>query len=64
MDLWTSDDNLPSTSVTAVTQNGLARFDGVHFTIFDPANTPAFKHARVDGLFTDAKLDGIVVQTA
>jgi signal transduction histidine kinase/ligand-binding sensor domain-containing protein len=64
MDLWTSDDNLPGTSVTSVTQtpdgylwigtfNGLARFDGVRFTNFDPANTRALKHARVTGLFTD-----------
>lgn len=64
MDLWTSDDDLPDTSVTAITQtadgylwigtfNGLARFDGVRFVTFDPANTPALKHARVTGLFTD-----------
>jgi len=66
MDLWTSDDELPDTTVTAVTQtpdgylwigtyNGLARFDGVRFTNFDPANTPALKHARVNRLFTDAR---------
>ena len=66
MDLWTSDDDLPDNSVTAITQtpdgylwigtyNGLARFDGVRFTNFDPANTPALKHARVNRLFTDAQ---------
>lgn len=64
VDVWTSDDDLPDTSVTAITQtpdgylwigthNGLARFDGVRFTTFDPANTPALKHARVNHLFTD-----------
>jgi signal transduction histidine kinase/ligand-binding sensor domain-containing protein len=66
MDLWTSDDDLPDTSVTTVTQtsdgylwigtyNGLARFDGVRFTNFDPANTPALQHARVNHLFTDSR---------
>lgn len=65
IDLWTSDDDLPDSSVTALAQtqdgylwvgtyNGLARFDGVRFVTFDPANTPALKHARVTGLFTDA----------
>lgn len=66
MNCWTSDDGLPDSSVSAVTQtadgylwigtyNGLARFDGVHFTVFDPSNTPQLKNARVVGLFTDAK---------
>ncbi len=64
MNLWTSDENLPDTSVTSVAQtpdgylwigtyNGLARFDGVRFTHLDPLNTPALKHARVHRLFTD-----------
>jgi len=65
MDVWTSDDDLPDSSVTAITQtrdgylwigtyNRLARFDGVRFVYFDPLNTPALKHARVHalGLFT------------
>jgi ligand-binding sensor domain-containing protein/signal transduction histidine kinase len=64
MDFWTSDENLPNASVTAITQtpdgylwigtyNGLARFDGVRFVNFDPLNTPALKHARIhaQGLF-------------
>ena len=66
VDLWTSDNNLPDSSVTAITQtgdgylwigtqNGLARFDGVRFVNFDPVNTPELKHARVQGLFTDAQ---------
>jgi len=65
MDVWTNDNDLPDSSVTAITQtpdgylwigtfNGLARFDGVRFVTFDPANTPALKHARVFSLFTDA----------
>ena len=66
MDVWTSDDDLPDSSVTAVAQtpdgylwvgtlNGLARFDGVRFVHFDPLNTPALKHARVFGLFVDSQ---------
>jgi len=66
IDLWSSDNGLPDSSVTAITQtpdgylwvgtyNGLARFDGVQFVTFDPFNTPALKHARVDGLFVDAQ---------
>ena len=66
MDLWTSDDDLPDSSVAAIAQtpdgylwigthNGLVRFDGVRFATFDPANTPALKHARVVRLYTDAQ---------
>jgi ligand-binding sensor domain-containing protein len=51
-DVWTSDSGLPQNSVTAIvqthdgylwlgTQEGLVRFDGVRFTIFDGRNTPA-----------------------
>src|ERR1017187_304527 len=65
IDLWTSDNDLPDSSVTAITQthdgylwigtyNGLVRFDGVRFVTFDPLNTPALKHARIVDLFTDA----------
>ena len=63
-DVWNADDGLPDSSVTAIAQtpdgylwvgtyNGLARFDGLHFTIFDPANTPALAHARVRKLSVD-----------
>src|SRR5262245_33404853 len=66
IDVWTSNDDLPDTSVTAIAQtpdgylwvgtgDGLARFDGVRFVNFDPVNTPALKHARVTGLFLDAR---------
>lgn len=64
IDLWTSDNGLPDSSVTSIAQtpdgylwigtyNGLTRFDGVQFVNFDPFNTPALKHARIDGLFVD-----------
>jgi ligand-binding sensor domain-containing protein/signal transduction histidine kinase len=66
IDLWTSDNGLPDSSVTAIAQtpdgylwvgtyNGLTKFDGVQFSVFDPFNTPELKHARVDGLFMDAQ---------
>ena len=63
-DVWTADEGLPNSSVTAIAQtpdgylwvgtyNGLARFDGIQFVTFDPANTPALAHARVRKLFVD-----------
>src|SRR5690242_20130011 len=63
-DVWTADDGLPDSSVTAIAQtpdgylwvgtyNGLVRFDGLRFAVFDPANTPALSHARVRKLSVD-----------
>ena len=63
-DVWTADDGLPDSSVTDIDQtpdgylwvgtyNGLARFDGMRFVTFDPANTPALAHARVRTLSVD-----------
>jgi signal transduction histidine kinase/ligand-binding sensor domain-containing protein len=63
-DVWTTDDGLPDSSVTAIAQtpdgylwvgtyNGLVRFDGLRFVTFDPANTPALAHARVRKLSVD-----------
>ncbi|MBL8206065.1 MAG: hypothetical protein JNM09_17645 [Blastocatellia bacterium] len=60
-----TEDGLPQNSVLAIAQtrdgylwiatyNGLARFDGVRFTIFDKNNTPAFKTSRFHEIFTDA----------
>jgi signal transduction histidine kinase/ligand-binding sensor domain-containing protein len=65
-DVWTADDGLPDSSVTDIVQtpdgylwigtyNGLARFDGMRFVTFDPANTPALAHARVRKLSVDAQ---------
>lgn len=50
-DNWTTNNGLPQNSVLAITQtrdgylwlttyNGLVRFDGVHFTVFDRNNSP------------------------
>jgi len=66
VDVWDTENNLPSSSVTAIAQtpdgylwvgtySGLARFDGVRFVIFDPVNTPALGHARIQDLFVDAR---------
>jgi signal transduction histidine kinase/ligand-binding sensor domain-containing protein len=63
-DVWTLERGLPDSSVTSIAQtpdgylwvgtyNGLARFDGLHFTTFDPGNTPELMHARVRKLFVD-----------
>ncbi|MBD3222447.1 hypothetical protein GF314_14525, partial [bacterium] len=61
IDRWTSVDGLPQNSIQAIaqtpdhylwfgTQEGLARFDGVRFTVFSSANTPAFAHNDVQSL--------------
>src|SRR5262245_19207328 len=62
---WQTEHGLPQNYVTSITQtpdgylwigsyNGLARFDGVRFVTFEPSNTPALRHPRVERLFTDA----------
>lgn len=64
VDVWTSEKGLPDSSVSAIAQtpegylwigtyNGLARFDGVRFVTFDPANTPALARAGVRKLSVD-----------
>lgn len=61
---WETEDGLPENSVTAITQtsdgyiwvgtfSGLARFDGMTFTVFDPANTPELPSAGVVNLHCD-----------
>ena len=64
--VWTTDDGLPNSSVTAVLQShdgylwlgtcsGLARFDGVRFTVFDSSSTPELQSPNVTALFEDAE---------
>lgn len=66
---WQVEQGLPQNKVTAVVQtqdgylwlgtySGLARFDGVHFTIFDDNTTPELHSSRVTSLFeaTDGTL--------
>jgi ligand-binding sensor domain-containing protein/signal transduction histidine kinase len=59
---WQTDEGLPQNTVTGVfqgsdgyiwigTYNGMARFDGIHFTVFDSANTPGLKNSRITSLY-------------
>jgi ligand-binding sensor domain-containing protein/signal transduction histidine kinase len=61
--VWATEQGLPSNSVVAIaqttegylwigTEEGLARFDGVRFTIFDKKNTPALQSNHVSALST------------
>ena len=65
IDSWQTDAGLPHNSVTAVlqtwegylwvgTSNGLARFDGLRFTIFRSADTPGLRSNRILCLYEDA----------
>jgi len=66
---WQVEQGLPQSKVTAVVQthggylwlgtyNGLARFDGVRFTVFNEKNTPELHNRRITSLFeaTDGTL--------
>jgi signal transduction histidine kinase/sugar lactone lactonase YvrE len=66
LDTWLTRDGLPQNSVKAIVQTrdgylwlgtwgGLARFDGVHFTIFNRANTPGLRDSRITALAEDAE---------
>jgi signal transduction histidine kinase/ligand-binding sensor domain-containing protein len=63
-DVWTTEQGLPQNSVLAIAQtadgylwlatyNGLVRFDGVRFTVFNKHNTPAFSTSRLSELYED-----------
>jgi signal transduction histidine kinase/ligand-binding sensor domain-containing protein len=62
---WQVEQGLPQNKVTAVVQtrdgylwvgtyNGLARFDGVRFTVFDENDTPGLHSSRITSLFESA----------
>lgn len=62
---WQVEQGLPQNKVTAVVQTrdgylwvgtycGLARFDGVRFTVFDDINTPELRSSRITSLFEAA----------
>ncbi len=64
-DNWTTHNGLPQNSVLAITQtrdgylwlatlDGLVRYDGVRFTIFDKSNTKGLTTNRCYSLFEDA----------
>jgi methyl-accepting chemotaxis protein/ligand-binding sensor domain-containing protein len=63
---WREDEGLPQNSVQSIvqardgylwfaTQEGVVRFDGVRFTIFDKLNTPAIKHNYIQQVFEDSR---------
>ena len=63
-DVWTTDNGLPQNSVNSMLQtrdgflwlttfDGLVRYDGVHFTIFNAGNTTGLKSSRFSQLFED-----------
>ncbi len=64
IDTWTTDNGLPQNSITGLTQTpdgyiwfttneGLVRFDGVRFKVFNRSNTPEIKNNRMSGAFAD-----------
>ena len=64
--VWQTEQGLPQNFVSSIvqtrdgylwmgTQEGLARFDGVRFTVFNKANTPGIKHDVVWKLLEDHK---------
>jgi signal transduction histidine kinase/ligand-binding sensor domain-containing protein len=64
-DVWTTDDGLPQNAVYGVQQtrdgylwfttlDGLVRFDGVRFTVFDKTNTPGIISTRFRALREDS----------
>jgi PAS domain S-box-containing protein len=66
VDVWETDHGLPENSATAMVQtpdghlwfgtfNGLVRFDGVRFTVFDRSNTPQLPSAAIVNLHLDRK---------
>lgn len=63
-EVWTTDDGLPQNSINKLaqtpdgylwigTEEGLTRFDGVQFTVFDKHNTPQIKNNFISALYVD-----------
>ena len=62
-DVWSTENGLPQNDVQLIqtrdgylwlgTNGGLARFDGVRFTIFDTGNTPGLRSNRILALCED-----------
>ncbi len=66
LEIYTTEDGLPQSSVLSMAQTadgylwlatyeGLARFDGVHFRVFDKANTPEMASNRIKTLLEDSE---------
>src|SRR5205085_579944 len=67
-DHWTADNGLPQNSVRDIVQtrdgylwvttfDGLVRFDGVRFTVFNKSNSPGLPSNRFSSLFEDRQGD-------
>jgi PAS domain S-box-containing protein len=65
-DTWQTENGLPQNSVLAMaqtpdgylwigTEDGLARFDGTHFTIFNKHNTPQFQSNQISALLVNRR---------
>lgn len=63
-DVWTTEKGLPQNTVTTILQShdgylwvgtfgGLARFDGMKFTVFETGNSPGLKSNRIITLYED-----------
>jgi PAS domain S-box-containing protein len=72
-DVWTTDAGLPQNTILAITQTsdrylwlateeGLVRFDGVRFTLFDKENTPALQANDIRALLVD-RFDNLWIGT-
>jgi ligand-binding sensor domain-containing protein len=66
VDSWENDDGLPQSSIISMTQtrdgylwlgtiNGLVRFDGRRFPVFNEDNTPGLGSSPIVGLFEDRR---------
>lgn len=66
VDVWGQDEGLPQSSIVSMIQtrdgylwlgtlNGLVRFDGIRFTVFDESNTPGLESSRIVNLFEDSQ---------
>lgn len=64
--VWQTENGLPDNAVTTIVQthdgylwlgtyDGLARFDGASFTVFDNNNTPEMSSSRIISLFEDGE---------
>ncbi len=64
--VWQTEDGLPQNYVQAITQTrdgylwlatqeGLVRFDGIKFTVFDKSNTPQIRENNIQALAVDSK---------
>ena len=67
-DVWTADDGLPQNIIRGICQtpdgylwlatlDGLARFEGVRFTVFNKSNSPGIDSNRFSSLYEDRNSD-------